>query len=90
MAGLKVVPVKVLPDGSLDLVDLREKAEKYRKDLAAFMVIVSLCSRSYAKFPRSPTRPLLVYSKMESKMFAHLPTLSSKTNIIPQGMSNRS
>ncbi|KAH9065796.1 glycine dehydrogenase [Lactarius vividus] len=38
MAGLKVVPVKSLQDGSLDLVDLREKAEKHSANLAAFMI----------------------------------------------------
>ncbi|KAI0275012.1 glycine dehydrogenase [Gloeopeniophorella convolvens] len=38
MAGLKVVPVKTLPDGSLDLADLREKAEKHKDNLAAFMI----------------------------------------------------
>jgi glycine dehydrogenase len=38
MAGLKVVPVKSLADGSLDLADLNEKAEKYRDNLAALMV----------------------------------------------------
>lgn len=38
MAGLKVVAVKVHPDGNLDLEDLRGKAEKYRDNLAAFMV----------------------------------------------------
>jgi glycine cleavage system protein P-like pyridoxal-binding family len=38
MAGFKVVAVKSLPDGSLDLVDLREKAEKYKENLAACMV----------------------------------------------------
>ncbi|KAH9044539.1 glycine dehydrogenase [Lactarius pseudohatsudake] len=38
MAGLKVVPVKSLQDGSLDLVDLKEKAEKHSDNLAAFMV----------------------------------------------------
>jgi glycine dehydrogenase len=38
MAGLKVVPVKSLQDGSLDLVDLKEKAEKHSNNLAAFMV----------------------------------------------------
>lgn len=37
MAGLKVVPVKVHPDGNLDLEDLRTKAEKHRDNLAAFM-----------------------------------------------------
>jgi glycine dehydrogenase len=38
MAGLKVVSVKVLNDGSLDLDDLRTKAEKHKDKLAAFMV----------------------------------------------------
>ncbi|KAH8099346.1 glycine dehydrogenase [Cristinia sonorae] len=38
MAGLKVVPVKSLVDGSLDLVDLKEKAEKHKDKLAAFMI----------------------------------------------------
>lgn len=38
MAGLKVVAVKVHPDGNLDLEDLRAKAEKYSDNLAAFMV----------------------------------------------------
>lgn len=39
MAGLKVVPIKSLADGSLDLEDLRAKAEKHKDNLAAFMVI---------------------------------------------------
>src|ERR1700756_355628 len=39
MAGLKVVPIKSLVDGSLDLEDLRAKAEKHKDNLAAFMVI---------------------------------------------------
>ncbi|KAJ3555322.1 hypothetical protein NM688_g2644 [Phlebia brevispora] len=38
MAGLKVIPVKSLADGSLDLEDLKEKAEKYKDNLAAFMI----------------------------------------------------
>ncbi|KAF8743667.1 hypothetical protein AX14_001203, partial [Amanita brunnescens Koide BX004] len=38
MAGLKVVAVKVNSDGTLDLHDLKAKAEKHRKNLAAFMV----------------------------------------------------
>ena len=38
MAGFKVVAIKSLPDGSLDLVDLKEKAEKHSKNLAACMV----------------------------------------------------
>jgi len=38
MAGLKVVPVKSLADGSLDLVDLSAKAAQYKDKLAAFMI----------------------------------------------------
>ncbi|GAA6064721.1 hypothetical protein JCM10212_005844 [Sporobolomyces blumeae] len=38
MAGMKVVPVKVLPSGYLDMEDLKAKASKHSKDLAAFMV----------------------------------------------------
>ncbi|TFY74280.1 hypothetical protein EWM64_g9732 [Hericium alpestre] len=38
MAGLKVVPVKTLQDGGLDLADLKAKAEKHKNNLAAFMI----------------------------------------------------
>jgi glycine dehydrogenase len=38
MVGYKVVPIKALADGSLDLGDLREKAEKHKDQLASFMV----------------------------------------------------
>ena len=38
MAGFKVVPIEALADGSLDLVDLKEKAQKHKDRLAAFMV----------------------------------------------------
>ncbi|KAJ7070878.1 glycine cleavage system P-protein-domain-containing protein [Mycena amicta] len=38
MAGLKVVSVKVLADGNLDLEDLRAKAEQHKDKLAAFMI----------------------------------------------------
>ncbi|ANZ77185.1 BA75_04297T0 [Komagataella pastoris] len=38
MAGLKVVPIKCLKDGSLDLQDLESKASKHAKNLAAMMV----------------------------------------------------
>ncbi|KAK7695283.1 hypothetical protein QCA50_002473 [Cerrena zonata] len=38
MAGLKVIPVKSLADGSLDLEDLKTKAEKHKDNLAAFMI----------------------------------------------------
>ena len=40
MAGLKVVPIKTLADGGLDIADLKEKAEKHKDNLAAFMVRV--------------------------------------------------
>lgn len=38
MSGMKVVAVKVLPTGYLDMVDLKAKAEKHKDNLAAFMV----------------------------------------------------
>jgi glycine dehydrogenase len=38
MAGMRVVPVKVLHNGNLDLDDLKAKAVKHRDELAAFMV----------------------------------------------------
>ena len=38
MAGLKVIPVKSLADGSLDLEDLKAKAEQHKDNLAAFMI----------------------------------------------------
>ncbi|EUC63833.1 glycine dehydrogenase [decarboxylating] protein, partial [Rhizoctonia solani AG-3 Rhs1AP] len=38
MAGMKVVPVKNLVDGSLDLNDLRDKAVKHKDRLGAFMI----------------------------------------------------
>ncbi|KAH9932411.1 glycine dehydrogenase [Amylocystis lapponica] len=38
MAGLKVVPVKTHADGNLDLADLKDKAEKHKDQLAAFMI----------------------------------------------------
>ncbi|GAA97913.1 hypothetical protein E5Q_04593 [Mixia osmundae IAM 14324] len=38
MAGMKVVPVKTLVDGALDMDDLKAKAEKHSNNLAAFMV----------------------------------------------------
>jgi glycine dehydrogenase len=38
MAGMKVVPVKNLANGNLDLEDLKAKAEKHKERLAAFMV----------------------------------------------------
>lgn len=38
MVGYKVVPIKALADGSLDLADLKEKAELHKDKLASFMV----------------------------------------------------
>ncbi|GMK59068.1 hypothetical protein CspeluHIS016_0700830 [Cutaneotrichosporon spelunceum] len=38
MMGWKVVPIKALNDGSLDLKDLEDKAVKHKDNLAAFMV----------------------------------------------------
>jgi glycine dehydrogenase len=38
MAGFKVVPVRCLEDGDIDLADLRAKAGAHSKDLAALMV----------------------------------------------------
>jgi glycine cleavage system P protein (glycine dehydrogenase) len=38
MAGLKVVAVKTRLDGTLDIEDLKSKAERYSENLAAFMV----------------------------------------------------
>jgi glycine dehydrogenase len=38
MCGLKVVPVKCLDDGSIDLVDLAEKAKKHAANLCSIMI----------------------------------------------------
>lgn len=38
MAGMRVVPVKTMPDGTVDLGDLRAKAEQHRDVLAATMI----------------------------------------------------
>jgi glycine dehydrogenase len=38
MSGMKVVAVKTLADGSLDLADMRAKAEKHKDSLAAAMI----------------------------------------------------
>ncbi|GME85405.1 unnamed protein product [Ambrosiozyma monospora] len=38
MAGLKVVPVKCLSNGNLDLADLKVKVEKHAENLAAIMI----------------------------------------------------
>lgn len=38
MANMKVVPIKCLPNGNLDLKDLEAKAKKHSKKLAAIMI----------------------------------------------------
>ena len=38
VAGMKIIPVKCLSNGELDISDLEEKATKHSKDLAALMV----------------------------------------------------
>ena len=38
MAGMKVVVVKTLDNGNIDIEDLKEKAEKYRESLSALMM----------------------------------------------------
>lgn len=38
MCGLKVVPVKCLENGSIDLEDMQAKAEKHRENLCAIMI----------------------------------------------------
>ena len=38
MIGYKVVPIKALADGSLDLADLKQKAEQHKDKLASLMV----------------------------------------------------
>lgn len=38
MCGLKVVPVKCLDNGSIDLADLKDKAEKHKENLCSIMI----------------------------------------------------
>lgn len=38
MAGMKVIPIKTLKNGELDLTDLEEKAQKHQDQLAAIMI----------------------------------------------------
>ena len=40
MSGMKVVVINCDDNGNIDLKDLKNKAEKYSKDLAALMVII--------------------------------------------------
>jgi hypothetical protein len=70
MAGLKVVPVKSLPDGSLDIADLRTKAEQHKDNLAAFMVRIAFTDRSFPSLnlpPRSRTHLLSACLRMASR-----------------------
>jgi glycine cleavage system protein P-like pyridoxal-binding family len=71
MAGLKVVPVKSLQDGNLDLVDLKEKAEKHKDNLAALMVSSGQRNSFHRviDFPRSLIHLHLASSKMVSLMY---------------------
>jgi hypothetical protein len=66
MAGLKVVPIKSIPDGSLDLQDLKTKAEKHKENLAAFMVrLLAPCPFGGSNvWQRSHILPLSAYLKM--------------------------
>jgi glycine cleavage system protein P-like pyridoxal-binding family len=70
MAGLKVVPVKSLQDGNLDLADLKEKAEKHKDNLATLMVRPDEipCFHYVIDFPRSRIRLHSASSKMVSLM----------------------
>lgn len=68
MAGLKVVSVQTLPDGSLDLADLKANAEKHKDQLAAFMVrAMSIHKSLFNLVDRSPTLPRSGYSRMVCK-----------------------
>lgn len=69
MAGFKVVAVKSLDDGSLDLEDLKAKAEKHKDELAAFMVSQKQTSRTFLlmNFTRSHTRRRSVCLRLVSR-----------------------
>jgi len=92
MAGLKVVSIKSLADGSLDLEDLRAKAEKHKDNLAAFMVITSFGNDwngflMKVHIRRSRTHRLSVSLRTGSKRQAiGYPTQSSTTNTFHEGM----
>lgn len=49
MAGMRVVPVKTKADGSIDLDDLRSKAEQHRNELAATMITEPATTGCYFK-----------------------------------------
>src|SRR5579863_6112994 len=75
MAGLKVVPVKSLADGSLDLVDLKEKAEKHKDNLAALMVRADQTPLFHGLMygRRSLIRPHLAFSRMVYSTYVTVP-----------------
>lgn len=75
MAGLKVVPIKVHVNGSLDLEDLKAKAETHRDKLAAFMVRLRRLSfnvRSTLVFIRLPTLLRMECLKLASRKLVKL------------------
>ncbi|KAJ9474726.1 Glycine dehydrogenase (decarboxylating), mitochondrial [Pseudozyma hubeiensis] len=49
MAGMRVVPVKTKADGSIDLEDLRSKAELHKNELAATMITEPATTGCYFK-----------------------------------------
>lgn len=49
MAGMRVVPVKTKADGSIDLEDLRTKAEQHKSELAATMITEPATTGCYFK-----------------------------------------
>lgn len=72
MAGLKVVSVKVLSNGALDLEDLRSKAESHKDNLAAFMVRHhhTLNTLNCSLYSRSHILPHSAFSKTVSRKLA--------------------
>ena len=70
MAGLKVVPIKVHPDGNLDLDDLEAKAAKHQDRLAAFMARLFFSTSLNRCLPgiRSLTHPPSVSLKQVFRM----------------------
>ncbi|SNX86290.1 probable GCV2 - glycine decarboxylase P subunit [Melanopsichium pennsylvanicum] len=49
MAGMRVIPVKTKADGSIDLQDLRSKAELHKNELAATMITEPATTGCYFK-----------------------------------------
>jgi hypothetical protein len=76
MAGFKVVAVKSLPDGSLDIADLKAKAEKHKENLAACMVCLRFSLFIVrTELARSHILPRLASSKKALHMRARLFTI---------------